>query len=106
MFAAVAAISAIPPAAAWHALSAGGDGGGSALGRLLAWVEEWSAEAHGRDPDEAVRGLALRVAGSAADLQQRALALGGAGGGGIGGAGRDDAMYLLKNISNLAIGGM
>jgi hypothetical protein len=72
---------------------------------MLAWVEEWAEEAHGRDPDEGVRGLALRCSLSAADLQQRALALEAAGGGG-GSEARDDPMYLLKNISNLAIGGL
>ena len=112
MFAAYGAITAVPPAAAWHAIQqqggfggviGGGGGGGTALGRMLAWVEEWAEEAHGRDPDEGVRGLALRCSLSAADLQQRALTLGAAE---DGGSGRDDPMYLLKNISNLAIGGL
>jgi len=50
MFAAVGAIAAVPPAAAWHAIHScssagtgrGAGGAGSALGRMLAWVEEWA----------------------------------------------------------------
>ena len=72
------------------------------LGRALARVEDWAEEVHAKDPDEEVRGLALRCSLSSADLQQRALTLGSSGGG----EGRDDPMYLLKNITNLAIGEM
>ena len=99
-FAAYGAITAVPPAAAYHALADATRP--SALGYLLARAEEMADEARSKDPDEGTRGLALRCALAAGDLQQRAVAL-ASGGGGEGG--RDDPMYLLKNLTSLAIGG-
>ena len=105
LFACVGAVTSVPPAAAWHALS-GGVGGvaaGSPLAGLLAALEDGAGWARGRDPDGDVRALALRAQLSAADLRQRAVAVGTAGGVD---PNRADPMYLLKNVSSLMIGDM
>ena len=105
LFACVGAVTSVPPAAAWHALS-GGVGGvaaGSPLAGLLAALEDAAGWARGRDPDGDVRALALRAQLSAADLRQRAVAVGTAGGVD---PNRADPMYLLKNVSSLMIGDM
>ena len=103
LFACVGAVTSVPPAAAWHALS-GGVGGvasGSALARGLAALEDAAGRARVTDPDGDARGLALRAQLSAADLRQRAVAVGTAGGVD---PNRADPMYLLKNVSSLMIG--
>ena len=107
-FAAVGAVSATPAPAAWRAVRGGADGNGTgeALGRLLAWTEEWAERARARDPDEGVRGLALRCALAAADLQQRAARLDAAGGSPADARAGDDPMFLLKNIRAFAIDGL
>ena len=107
-FAAVGAVLATPAPAAWRAVRGGADGNGTgeALGRLLAWTEEWAERARARDPDEGVRGLALRCALAAADLQQRAWRLDAAGGSPADARAGDDPMFLLKNIRAFAIDGL
>ena len=103
LFACVGAVTSVPPAAAWHALSGGvgGAAAGSALAGGLAALEDAAGRARVTDPDGDARGLALRVQLSAADLRQRAVAVGTAGGVD---PNRADPMYLLKNVSSLMIG--
>ena len=103
LFACVGAVTSVPPAAAWHALSGGvgGAAAGSALAGGLAALEDAAGRARVTDPDGDARGLALRAQLSAADLRQRAVAVGTAGGVD---PNRADPMYLLKNVSSLMIG--
>lgn len=95
LFAAYGAVTSTPPAAAWHALAGGS--GGSRLGRLLSWAEAWSEKTHASDADATTRQLALRCALSSADLRQKASVLG------AGRRDRDDPLFVLKNLTALAV---
>ena len=100
LFAAFGAVTSTPPAAAWHALAGGGRADAasmSRLGRLLSWAEAWSEKTHASDADATTRQLALRCALSSADLRQKASAAG------AGRRDRDDPLFVLKNLTALAV---
>jgi hypothetical protein len=69
----------------------------SRLGTLLSWAEAWSEKTHASDADATTRQLALRCALSSADLRQKASAAG------AGRRDRDDPLFVLKNLTALAV---
>ena len=100
LFAAFGAVTSTPPAAAWHALAGGGRADAasmSRLGRLLSWAEAWSEKTHASDADATTRQLALRCALSSADLRQKAFLQS------AGRRDRDDPLFVLKNLTALAV---
>jgi telomere length regulation protein len=97
LFALYGAVTSTPPAAAWHALARSSDTVTSRLGRLLSWAEAWSERTHARDADATTRQLALRCALSSADLRQKACVVG------AGRKDRDDPLFVLKNLTALAV---
>ena len=97
LFAMYGAVTSTPPAAAWHALARSSDTVTSRLGRLLSWAEAWSERTHARDADATTRQLALRCALSSADLRQKACVVG------AGRKDRDDPLFVLKNLTALAV---
>lgn len=97
LFAMYGAVTSTSPAAAWHALARSSDTVTSRLGRLLSWAEAWSERTHARDADATTRQLALRCALSSADLRQKACVVG------AGRKDRDDPLFVLKNLTALAV---
>ena len=97
LFALYGAVTSTPPAAAWHALARSSDTVTSRLGRLLSWAEAWSERTRARDADATTRQLALRCALSSADLRQKACVVG------AGRKDRDDPLFVLKNLTALAV---
>ena len=101
LFAAYGAVSSVSPAIAWNALvgidSAINAQGASRLGNLLNWTEGWASQTHGNDSDHVTRQLALRVELAGADLRQKASQVSSKN------ENRNDPLYVLKNLTQLAV---